>query len=216
MIEARALLLLDGASDRGLGDHVRALARRHGVQLVVTTPDFAWMSSPPGQKVHERLERVLRNDPDFDVLLVHRDAESQEPERRLREIEAGMKAAGVAWPCVPIVPVRMTEAWLLLDERAIRNVAGRPTGTDPLGLPQPRRAEEIANPKEALRSALETACGLSGRRLAKFKRDFEMHRAQLLEMLDREGPVRQLRAWQALELATEDAMTRILEGRVDG
>ena len=31
-----------------------------------------------------------------------------------------------------IVPVRMTEAWLLLDESAIRRVAGRPHGDEPL------------------------------------------------------------------------------------
>jgi hypothetical protein len=216
LIEARALLLVDGASDKGLGDHVRALARHHGVHLVVTTPEFEWMTPPPGRRVHERLGCVLRSDPDFDVLLVHRDAEAQEPEQRFREIEAGMETAGVAWPCVPVVPVRMTEAWLLLDEKAIRNVAGRPTGTEPLGLPEPNRAEDLPDPKETLKGALEKACGLSGRRLKKFKRDFESNRAQLLAMLDREGPVRQLRAWRALEQATEIAMRRIVEERAAG
>jgi hypothetical protein len=211
VIEARALFLVDGTSDRGLGDHVRALARPHGVRLLVTTPEFEWMSPPPGRKVHERLRCILRSDPDFDVLLVHRDAEAQSPGKRLQEIAAGMGNAGVSWPCVPIVPVRMTEAWLLLDETAIRNVAVSPTSTVPLDLPQPHRAEALSDPKETLRAALERACGLSGRRLKKFKRDFEAHRAQLFAMLDREGPVRQLEAWQALEQATERAMKRVID-----
>jgi len=107
---------------------------------------------------------------------------------------------------VPIVPIRMTEAWLLLDEEAIRMVAGRPSGVEPLGLPTASRVEAVADPKARLRSALEMACGPSGRRLRKFKRDFPAHRRQLLERLDRSGPVRKLSAWQALEADTARAM----------
>lgn len=174
------------------------------------------MDSPPGLAVHERLNCILRIDPDFDVLLVHRDAEKQSPEQRVEEIDAGMASAGIVWPRVPVVPVRMTEAWILLDEVAIRTVAGRPTSTVSLGLPPARRVEDVPDPKDVLAKALETACGLSGRRLRKFKRDFPAHRGQLLTMLDREGPVRHLASWQALEASTADAMQRIGAERADG
>lgn len=213
MIAARALLLADGPSDEPLGEHVRALARAHGVHLDVVAPDFRRLSPPPGLAVEERLTSILAIDPDFDLLLVHRDAEKQLPEQRVAEIDAGMASAGVAWPRIPVVPVRMTEAWLLLDERAIRRVAGRPTGTSPLGLPPARQVERVPDPKQALAAALEAACGFSGRRLSKFKRDFPAHRAQLLAMLDRTGPVRALSSWQALEAATSAAIQQVATER---
>jgi len=43
-----------------------------------------------------------------DVIFVHRDAEAQSDEARLREIPDEDHI-------VPVVPVRMTEAWLLID-----------------------------------------------------------------------------------------------------
>ncbi len=104
----------------------------------------------------------------------------------------------------------MTEAWLLLDEAAIRLVAGRPSSSEPLDLPLSHQAESLADPKTRLQIALASASGLSGRRLRQFKRDFPYHRRQLLERLDRNGQVRQLSAWQSLEAATERAMQALL------
>ncbi|MGH2852727.1 MAG: hypothetical protein ACRDLF_00850 [Solirubrobacteraceae bacterium] len=168
------------------------------------------MSNPPGRTVHQRLERILKIDPDFHVLLVHRDCENDTRDLRETEIALGVARCDVQWPVVPIVPIRMTEAWLLLDEEAIRIIAGRPSGVESLDLPKVSQVETVSDPKARLRAALEGACGLSGRRLKKFKRDFPAHRRQLLERLDRSGPVRQLSAWQALEADTADAMARVL------
>jgi hypothetical protein len=39
---------------------------------------------------------------------------------------------------IPVVPVRMTEAWLLADEFAIRSAPGNPNGTQSLDLPDLR------------------------------------------------------------------------------
>jgi hypothetical protein len=93
----------------------------------------------------------------------------------------------------------MTEAWLLLDETAIRLVAGKPSSRDDLCLPPRAQVESEADPKGALQNALECAFGLHGRRLREFKRDFPAHRRQLLERLDLDGPVRELSSWQSLE-----------------
>lgn len=211
MIEARALLLVDGSADAPLGRHVEALARRHEVRLVVAEPGFDRMEQPPGRRVIDRLERILLVDDEFDVLIVHRDAERSAPDHRLDEIRAATTSCGIAWPAIAVIPVRMTEAWLLLDESEIRQVAGRPTGRAPLDLPHPVKVEEHPDPKAALQQALAVASGLSGRRLREFKRDFPAYRRQLLERLDRSGPVRHLSAWQALERATRDAMLRLRE-----
>lgn len=205
MIRARALLLADGQSDVPLGTHVAALARSHDVDLDVVTPEFARMDNPPGRSVSSRLTRILRFDPDFQVLLVHRDTEGVDITKRQTEIADGMARCQVSWPVIPIIPIRMTEAWLLLDESAIRRVAGHPSGTMPLNLPRANKVESVPNPKASLQNALRTASGVSGRRLQKFRRDFPEHRRQLLELLDRTGAIRQLSAWEALERATESA-----------
>ena len=205
MISARALLLADGPSDVPLGAHVTALARAHGVALDVVTPEFDRMDNPPGRTVFSRLERVLQFDADFQVLIVHRDAEGLDAAQREAEIADGMAQCDVAWPVVAVIPIRMTEAWLLLDEDAIRRVAGRPSGTESLELPNVAKIESVPDPKVKLQAALRTASGFSGRRLQKFRRDFPEHRRQLLRLLDRAGTVRQLGAWQALEVATADA-----------
>jgi len=74
-----------------------------------------------------------------------------------------------ALPYVCVVPVRMSEAWLLLDEFAIRQAAGNPNGAMPLDLPPAERVEEIPNPKAVLRDILRTASGLNRRRLKTFR-----------------------------------------------
>lgn len=157
----------------------------------------------------DRLSRILAFDDEFDVLIVHRDAERAAADSRIEEIRAASATAGIAWPTVPIIPIRMTEAWLLLDEQAIREVAGRPTGNMPLNLPPMARVETTPDPKATLKQALATASGLSGRRLREFKRDFPEYRRQLLDRLDRGGPVRRLSAWQALARATSAAMAQV-------
>jgi len=199
VIYARAVLLADGTSDEPLALHVAGLARKFGLDLDVVVPDFGRLDDPPGRTVRRRLERLLQIDDRFDVLIVHRDAERHAPPTRRREIAEACRAAGVAWPRIPIVPVRMTEAWLLLDELAIRLVAGKPSGREDLCLPPSSQAESTPDPKGALQDALQRASGLAGRRLREFKRDFPAHRRQLLERLDRDGPVRELGAWKSLE-----------------
>jgi hypothetical protein len=61
----------------------------------------------------------------------------------------------------------MTEAWLLLDEEAIRGAAGNPNGKEPLDLP--RAPDQIPNPKDVLGELLKQASGLSGRRKKSFR-----------------------------------------------
>jgi len=73
-----------------------------------------------------------------DILFVHRDAEAQPYEWREREIAEAITLAreqGFRVPHVCVVPVRMQEAWLLLEESAIRRAAGNPNGTTRLILP---------------------------------------------------------------------------------
>ena len=106
-------------------------------------------------------------------------------------------------PCgsdwLPVIPVRTTEAWLLLDEAAIRRVAGNPRGRQPLRLPRPSQVENVSDPKETLRNALADASGKQGRRLQTTRKSFNQHRRILLEQLPVGGALKQVPAWCCLE-----------------
>ncbi|MGH3253730.1 MAG: hypothetical protein ACRDOI_46985 [Trebonia sp.] len=90
----------------------------------------------------------------------------------------------------------MTEAWLLLDEGEIRQVAGAPNGKMALKLPKPKQVESITDPKSRLRETLALASGLSGRKLQQFNDHFSRHRAQLLERINPDGPICDVPSWR--------------------
>ncbi|MHC5543626.1 hypothetical protein ACYOEI_35830 [Singulisphaera rosea] len=132
-------------------------------------------------------------------VFVHRDAENQPAERRREEIERAM--ASIVAPEVPpaicVIPVRMTEAWLLFDEGAIRKAAGNPNGKVPLALPRMSRIEHEPDPKEVLTRILREASELKGRHLRK---PSMIGQARLVSRyLDNFKPLRQPSAFQALE-----------------
>ena len=102
-----------------------------------------------------------------DVLFVHRDAEGQPADFRRDEIANAIKRTSIRH--VPVVPVRMTEAWLLADETAIRSAAGNPNGREELNLPEARRLEDLPDPKKVLHDALVAASGLNARRRSRFR-----------------------------------------------
>lgn len=164
----RALLLADGPSDEPLGRHIARIAQRHGFELNVVAPDLRRLNPPPGRDVAVRLDAIFAFDDAFDLVIVHRDAEGQNPQVRRDEVFSGVASIREQLPALAIVPVRMTEAWLLVDEEAIRRVAGRPNGTEPLGLPTAGAVEQVPDPKQVLRQALELASGATGRRLRRF------------------------------------------------
>ena len=147
---------------------------------------------------------VLSTETEFDLLFVHRDADAAGHEERTREIVDALANAALDVGQVPIVPVRTTEAWVLLDEAAIRRVAGKPRGRQPLNLPRPARVESLADPKEALATALAAASGYSGSRLRRFRNRFGQHRRILLEQLAVGGTLELVPAWRRLREAVSE------------
>lgn len=153
-------LAADGASDRVLLPIItRSLRNRHVTPVVEQWVDFDRI--PRQRNTEERLKTALELYP-CDVLFVHRDAEAQPAAVRREEIARALHWATVRH--IPIVPIRMTEAWLLADEIAIRSAAGNPNGRDNLNLPDLRRLEDLPDPKGVLHAALATASGLNVRR----------------------------------------------------
>ena len=129
----------------------------------------------------ERLVQAMQLFP-CDILLVHRDAEGEALVVREAEIANAVQQAGATIQRVNVVPVRMTESWLLLDAAAIRSASGNPHGQVALDLPTAATVEKVVGAKDALFVALETASELSARRRRRFDRNQARQRvAQLLD-----------------------------------
>ena len=135
----------------------------------------------------------------------------------MAEIEEGAVEAGLESDWVPVIPVRETEAWILLDEAAIRRVAGSPKGRRPLELPKLSQLENVSDPKKALEEALCTASGCQGNRLKRFRKRLGELRRILLEQLPvggylEEVPVggylEEVPAWCRLKQSVEEFVNR--------
>src|SRR5262245_46782466 len=74
-----------------------------------------------------RIEIALREFP-CHAIFVHRDAEDADASGRLQEIADALASLQDLPQHVAVVPVRMTEAWLLIDIAAIRKASDNPTG----------------------------------------------------------------------------------------
>ena len=208
----RTLYLCEGSSDTGLRFHIEAIAVEMGREIHVTVPDLDRLPTKPGHSVGDKLRAARQLSPgadEYDLVVIHRDSDGNPPQRRRDEIADAVAAVSPSLAHVPVIPVRMLEAWLILDHTAIREVAGNPNGRMSLGLPNPNRAERVADPKALLKQAIATASEEKGRRLNKLQARFSENRARLLQMLDREGPVKQLASWQSFTHDLSEVLSRL-------
>ncbi|MGW4765277.1 DUF4276 family protein [Streptomyces pseudogriseolus] len=204
----RILFTGEGTSDNGLVPHIEAVAAEIGKQAVVTAPDFGRLGLTGCHAVADKLDTIRKLGDSYDLVIVHRDSDSTAPKMRYQEVAEAVAAQWPESPYVAVVPVRALEAWLLLDESAIRRVAENPRGRMKLDLPKGSAAEKITDPKKFLQETLATASGVSGRRLVTFRSRFPRHRQKLLEALDVNGPVSQLPSWQAFMIGLKAALER--------
>lgn len=142
-----------------------------------------------------------------DLLFIHRDAEKETLEFRRSEIQNSLIDLPDAGICVPVVPVRMTEAWLLFDEAAIRRAAGNPSGSIKLNLPRIQDVEFLPNPKGCLHEALVLASERRGRARVKFNSAIAAQR--VIELIDDISPLTQLPAFRQLSTDTAAALERV-------
>jgi len=145
-----------------------------------------------------------------DLLFVHRDAESSEREirqQRYEEIRKAMEAHAV--PYVGVVPVRMTEAWLLIDAEAICKAADNPHCQAKIVLPSLRRLETLSDPKQELHELLERASEKKGRRLDQFRRDLSWRRVRVAELISDFAPLHQLSAFAQFAEETRQVIQQL-------
>ena len=162
-------------------------------------PDLGRLRRPP-KRLPEKIQTVVDISP-CNVIFVHRDAETTSLEDRQCEIDEAVDFArrtGAIPPAIAVVPVRMIEAWLLFDEKAIRAAAGNPNGSIEPRLPHlTDDVEDIPNPKDVLHRLILDATELGTHRRKRFDVGSAVQR--IPQCIDDFSPLRVLSAFTALE-----------------
>lgn len=194
-------LITDGSSDRALIPILTWLLKQY---LDSSTVVGEWIDFRDFNESRSGLAERIRWGAKlyaYDLLFIHRDAEhSRFFDARYQEIRKALHDAfpdGKPVPAVCVVPIRMQEAWLLIDESAIRKAAGNPNGHAKLILPPPTDLEQEPDPKARLYELLRLASGLSGRKLHKFRPQKAAH--FVTEGIEDFSVLRELSAFQRLE-----------------
>ena len=201
MERLRFTLIADGSSDRALVPVLTWLLRQYWEHVPIQPEfsDLGRLRNPP-RSLSQRIDRSIELYP-CDLLFVHRDAERESVEKRREEIREALERSerGRTLPTICVVPVRMQEAWLLIDESALKKAAGNPTSRQNLPMPDVRRLEDLPDPKRVLRDLLREASGFQGRRLEKFNRDLSKCVQRVAQQIDDFGLLRRLAAFRELE-----------------
>ena len=204
----RVLFLGEGTSDEGLVPHIERIAAEADVPVAVSSPALDWLSPPVGHSVADKPRAVRRLSDSYDLAVLQRDADRGPDQDRRDEIAPAVAAEWPELAHMPVAPVRTLEAWLLLDEQAIRQVAGNPSGRMDLQLPRAATVARIPDPEQKLKDTLAVASGAKGRRLAEVQKRFPRNRHRLFELLDQQGPVSTVPSWCRFVTDLTDALTK--------
>ena len=199
--EINYTLLSDGSSDRMLMPIITWSLKQNLGQDVLIQPDWANLyHASANLDLYKKINYSLDKFP-CDILFVHRDSEKKSEsvvQERKQEIEdAWINSVKNSEKYVPVIPIRMSEAWLLVDELAIRSASGNPNSTIPIQFPKISRLESLPNPKEILEALIRKASGLRGRNLKKLNVDKAKHR--VAEHIVDFSPLKRLTAFQTFE-----------------
>lgn len=141
-----------------------------------------------------------------DLVLCHRDAEAMELQIRRQEI---INAAGVIpTEVVAMIPVRMLESWLLVDETAIRLAANNGNGRTPITLPSPDRIERLTDPKATLFDLLASASNLPPQRRRSF--NVQHARSRVTSFMDSFADLRAQAGFRAFEQDFTSAVMKLI------
>ena len=179
-------IIADGGTDRLLVPIIEWAIHRVDPQVEILEPQFR-------KRRGSVKEELGKQDSGHMLVFVHRDSEGLRLEERLQEFE------GVERPdVVPVVPVQMSEAWILFNARAIAKAAGAPSAG--IGAPRVAELESIANPKQRLDELLVAAAGNpSGRRGRIFKRSIVARRVSVAQYIADYSPLEDVPAFAAFQ-----------------
>jgi len=171
--EIKFTLIADGTSDKALVNIIKWLLDDlyPEVPNKINFADFKYLKKPPLKKDIVSQINTARKYYPFDILIYHRDAESNKIETvedRIKEIFKNLEDDKDIDSLVCVIPVRMMESWLLINEDAIKKAAGNRNYIGEIEIPLIYNIEKIPKPKELLHRLLKEASGNTGRRLKKF------------------------------------------------
>ena len=129
------------------------------------------------------------------LIFFHRDSENSTLQVRLRTFDSI-----IASNIVPVIPIRMSEAWIIFNAEAIARAADFPSSiVDTPRLPQ---IESIADPKTRLNELIVQAAGNpTGRRGKKLKNSMADKRVAVASYISDYSPLEQLDAFRAFQNA---------------
>ena len=200
MPEVIYTLVADGSSDRALIPIINWCLRENSDDIVIKPQ---WADLGRFSRQNRRLSDRIRIAIDFypaDLIIIHRDAERDSVDIRQREIESAVRQifGNTELPYhTCLIPVRMTEAWLLINEQAIRIASGNRNGNVSLNVPRLRDLEALPDPKQILFELIQQASGLSGRRLKKL--NVHQSAIRVTEHIEDFSPLRSLPAFHRFE-----------------
>lgn len=155
----------------------------------------------------ERILLAAQHAAGYHALIVHVDADDRTHHDAIYErIQPGfdlVKASkeDVCRQLIPIIPIRMTEAWMLADPEAFKEVVGTDVPTRNLGLPaRPHQVEAELDPKHQLRQAIKLASASRPRR----RRRRGIRLGHLYEPLARQIRLERLSAVPAYQRFVDD------------
>lgn len=152
----------EGSTDaRFLPPIIRRTAERiitqHG-QDIVDVSEPMIVPRQQDQRREHCILRAARHVYGCHALIVHSDADDKTSDRAMSErIQPGFDLVShtnedVCKHLIPVIPVRMVEAWMLADHLALREVIGTDISPQNLGLPnRPAEVERDADPKRTLK-----------------------------------------------------------------
>jgi hypothetical protein len=158
------LLISDGSSDAALIPIIQHVLQNtfRNFSFIGERAQLFRLKRPPKTLSDKIKAGVDLYNPD--IVFIHRDCENDTILKREEEILEAIKDQPDL-KVVKIIPLRMTEAWLLINESAIRMAVSNPNGKVKLAMPSVNKLERLPDPKNTLEDLLRIASELKGRRL---------------------------------------------------
>lgn len=179
-------VVADGGTDRMLVPVIEWAIHRLDPQVEILEPGFS--------KRHRGVQDFLEDyTPEAMLVFIHRDAEKLSLEERMREFDRVCRS-----DVVPVVPVRMSETWILFDGTAIARAAG--SSSYDVSVPRLSELEAIPDPKDLLDTLFITAAGSpSGRRGRNFRRSIIERRVSVASLISDYSPLEGLPAFRSFQ-----------------
>lgn len=186
----------EGPSDSRLIPALEELLMQLRPAADIVLEPHQWIEMPADRSVAAKVQ-ALKGEP-YDLIFVHRDADSAGWEARAQEIRSAAELTSDG-RLVPVIPIRMTEAWALADLWSRDDF--REWCSD-RGLTF-ASFESKADPKEILREYLSRG----EKRLIGSKK-FADTSAGVLRSIAIDGPLKELEGWRRLIKEVREAMCR--------